>query len=64
MLLEGYILSVVADLNSGKLIKGRRTLVCLGRSVTSLAFKAWVSRESRDPLLLANTTANLLCLYK
>lgn len=61
---KGYISSFILDLNSGKLIKGRKILVCAGHAVTSISSRAWVSRESKDPFLLVNTCIDALFLYK
>jgi len=61
---KGFISSFLMDLNSGKLIKSRRIPVCNGYPVTSLTSRAWVSRESPDPYLLANSCAGYMFLFK
>uniref|UniRef100_A0A914V5Q2 WD repeat domain 13 n=1 Tax=Plectus sambesii TaxID=2011161 RepID=A0A914V5Q2_9BILA len=61
---KGYIFSFLMDLMSGKLVKGRRILVCQNHPITSLCARAWVSREARDPTLLVSVAANMFCLYR
>lgn len=47
------------------LTKCHRILTAPNRgSITCLSWKSWISREARDPMLLANCTNNMLCLYK
>ncbi|CAI6354635.1 unnamed protein product [Macrosiphum euphorbiae] len=33
-------------------------------AITCLSWRSWISREARDPMLLANCANNILCLYK
>ena len=35
-----------------------------GSAVTSISYRSWVSREARNPMLLANVASNLLCLFR
>ncbi|XP_041473727.1 WD repeat-containing protein 13-like [Lytechinus variegatus] len=61
---KGVISSFQYDMATGKLTKGKRLVVCEGSPITCISFRAWVSREARDPLLLINCAVNQLCLYK
>ncbi|XP_071507787.1 WD repeat-containing protein 13-like [Diadema antillarum] len=61
---KGVISSFQYDMATGKLSKGKRLVVCEGSPITCLSFRAWASREARDPLLLINCAINQLCLYR
>ena len=41
-----------------------RITVCEGSPVTYLSARTWISREARDPSLLANCGVNALCLFR
>lgn len=51
--------------DSSVLTKCHRVLTSPTRSaITCLSWKSWISREARDPMLLANCANNTLCLYR
>ncbi|XP_067140482.1 WD repeat-containing protein 13-like [Centruroides vittatus] len=60
---RGYIVSYIFDFPSGRLTKGRRMLVVENCPITSLSARSWVSREARDPSLLANCASDALLLF-
>ncbi|KAG5873398.1 hypothetical protein JTB14_017985 [Gonioctena quinquepunctata] len=59
---KGEILSVFCELN-GSLAKLRKLNLPSSCSITSLSYRAWISREARDPLLLVNATDNSMYLF-
>ncbi|XP_019874845.2 WD repeat-containing protein 13 [Aethina tumida] len=59
---KGEIVSVFCELNGG-LCKTRKITMAVPCSITSLSYRAWISREARDPMLLVNATNNTLCLF-
>ncbi|XP_071797828.1 WD repeat-containing protein 13-like isoform X2 [Asterias amurensis] len=61
---KGTIFSFLFDLATGKLSKGKRIVVREGCPVTSICYRAWVSREARDPTVLVNCAIDSLCIYK
>ena len=61
---RGAVTSFKIDATSGKLAKGKRTVICKDRAVSSLSSRAWMSREARDPFLLISVAANFLALYR
>ncbi|XP_070579907.1 WD repeat-containing protein 13-like isoform X2 [Ptychodera flava] len=61
---KGLIFSFLCDAATGKLTRAKRMVVCEGHPVTSLACRTWLSREARDPSLLANCAVNSLCLFR
>ncbi|KAF5304432.1 hypothetical protein FQR65_LT07962 [Abscondita terminalis] len=60
---RGEIISLVCDMG-GNLHKTRRLLVSASNTITSLSYRAWISREARDPMLLVNCTDNTVCLFR
>lgn len=56
-------MSIVCEVGGG-LRKARRLQLSQVCSVTSMSYRAWISREARDPSLLINCTANALCLFR
>lgn len=48
----------------GKLSKLHRVVVAQNCAITCLSWRAWISREARDPTLLVNCAANAVCLFK
>ncbi|XP_077979808.1 WD repeat-containing protein 13-like isoform X2 [Glandiceps talaboti] len=61
---KGVIFSFICDPATGKLTRGKRMLICDGSPITSLSCRTWLSREARDPSLLANCAVNSLCLFR
>ncbi|MCL4128006.1 UNVERIFIED_CONTAM: hypothetical protein GTU68_050333 [Idotea baltica] len=61
---KGTINSFKFDLSSGRLRKGKRTVVSDGAAVTCLNAKTWANREARDPSLLVSCACNGLFLYR
>lgn len=59
-----YSLSVYFICISCKISLVFRLVICANHPINSVAARAWVSRESRDPLVLIGTSANSLCLYR
>ncbi|XP_044259302.1 WD repeat-containing protein 13-like [Tribolium madens] len=59
---KGEIVSLFCELN-GALCKTKKILLSPNCSITSLSYRAWISREARDPLLLVNATNNSFCLF-
>ncbi|GJQ71200.1 hypothetical protein Trydic_g1097 [Trypoxylus dichotomus] len=59
---KGEIVSILCDI-SGQLCRTKRLNLGIPCSVTSLSYRAWISREARDPLLLVNCSDNSLCLF-
>ncbi|PSN32818.1 WD repeat-containing protein 13 [Blattella germanica] len=61
---KGMIVSFLFDLESGRLSKLRRLTVAENCSITCISWRAWISREARDPTLLVNCAANVVCLFR
>ncbi|XP_014289725.1 WD repeat-containing protein 13 [Halyomorpha halys] len=61
---EGVIMSFLFDIKSGKMTKRRRMYLGNNASITSINYRAWISRESRDPSLLINISANSVRVYR
>lgn len=59
---RGEIISVFCELNGG-LCKMKKITVEPHCYITNLSYRAWISREARDPLLLVNATNNSMCLF-
>ncbi|KAJ8941330.1 hypothetical protein NQ318_004774 [Aromia moschata] len=47
---------------NGALCKMKKICLSSNSSITSLSYRAWISREARDPLLLVNATDNYIYL--
>lgn len=60
---KGEIISLVCEID-GELQKTRRLRLSQACSITSISYRAWISREARDPSLLVNCTGNALCLFR
>lgn len=60
---KGEIVSVICEIDGG-LHKSRRLQLSQSCSITNISYRAWISREARDPTLLVNCTANSLCLFR
>ncbi|XP_023312153.1 WD repeat-containing protein 13-like [Anoplophora glabripennis] len=58
---RGEIVSVFCELNEA-LCKMKKFSLASHCSITSLSYRAWISREARDPLLLVNATDNSMYL--
>lgn len=61
--IQGVIISLMCD-DVGKLSKLHRVVVAQNCAITCLSWRAWISREARDPTLLVNCAANAVCLFK
>ncbi|CAH1389303.1 unnamed protein product [Nezara viridula] len=61
---EGIIMSFLFDIKSGKMTKRRRMFLGNNASITSINYRAWINRESRDPSLLINISANSVRVYR
>ncbi|CAH0546282.1 unnamed protein product [Brassicogethes aeneus] len=59
---KGEIYSVFCELNGG-LCKTKKVILGSPCSITSLSYRAWISREARNPMLLVNATNNSLLLF-
>ncbi|CAG9768093.1 unnamed protein product [Ceutorhynchus assimilis] len=59
---HGEIVAIFCEFNGG-LYKTKRILVDPNCYITSLSYRAWISREARDPLLLVNASNNSMCLF-
>ncbi|KAF5303936.1 hypothetical protein FQA39_LY01721 [Lamprigera yunnana] len=60
---KGEIVSFVCDMG-GNLSRARKLLISASNTITSLSYRAWISREARDPMLLVNCTDNTVCLFR
>ncbi|XP_065162354.1 WD repeat-containing protein 13-like [Atheta coriaria] len=60
---RGEIVSTICDIN-GNLQCTRKLSLGACCSVTSLSYRAWISREARDPTLLINCSNNAICLFR
>ncbi|KAK4876748.1 hypothetical protein RN001_009254 [Aquatica leii] len=60
---RGEIVSLICDMG-GSLHRTRRLLINASSTITSLSYRAWISREARDPMLLVNCTDNTVCLFR
>nr|CAD7442021.1 unnamed protein product [Timema bartmani] len=61
---KGTIISFLFDPETGRLNKGRRLNVSENCSITCISWRAWISREARDPMLLVNCAANVVYLLR
>ncbi|KAF6212349.1 hypothetical protein GE061_012871 [Apolygus lucorum] len=61
---QGYLMLFRYDMNSGKLTKFRRIFLGEQVPISSINWRAWISRETRDPSLLVNLASNSLRLYR
>ncbi|XP_021919906.1 WD repeat-containing protein 13-like isoform X2 [Zootermopsis nevadensis] len=61
---KGTIVSFLFDLETGKLSKLCRLTVVENCPITCISWRAWISREARDPTLLVNCAANVLYLFR
>ncbi|KAK6643049.1 hypothetical protein RUM43_004552 [Polyplax serrata] len=61
---KGIITSFLCQLDTGKLQKKRKIVIADNCPITCLSWKTWISREARDPSLLVNCAANVLCLFR
>lgn len=61
---KGVIVSFIIDAGSGKLTKCRKLNIAENCAITCLSWRAWMSREARDPTLLVNCAANVICLFR
>jgi hypothetical protein len=61
---QGTIVSFLFDLETGRLSKLRRLTVAENCPITCISWRAWISREARDPTLLVNCAANVVCLFR
>nr|CAD7430898.1 unnamed protein product [Timema monikensis] len=61
---KGTIISFLFDPETGRLNKGRRLNVAENCSITCISWRAWISREARDPMLLVNCAANVVYLFR
>ncbi|PNF16687.1 WD repeat-containing protein 13 [Cryptotermes secundus] len=61
---KGTIVSFLFDLETGRLSKLRRLTVAENCPITCISWRAWISREARDPTLLVNCAANVVCLFR
>lgn len=59
---QGEITSVFCEMN-GNLCKTRKFIISPNCRITNLSYRAWISREARNPMLLVNCTNNSLYLY-
>ncbi|XP_065221833.1 WD repeat-containing protein 13-like [Planococcus citri] len=60
---KGVITSLMCD-DLGRLSKLNRIVVAQNCAITCLSWRAWISREARDPTLLVNCAANAVCLFR
>lgn len=60
---RGEIVSLFCELN-GALCKLKKITFDPNCIITNLSYRAWISREARDPLLLVNATNNSMCLFR
>ncbi|XP_063229525.1 WD repeat-containing protein 13-like isoform X2 [Bacillus rossius redtenbacheri] len=61
---RGTIVSFLFDAETGRLSKCRRLVVAENCPVTCISWRAWISREARDPTVLINCAANVVCLLR
>ncbi|XP_050438381.1 WD repeat-containing protein 13-like [Adelges cooleyi] len=63
---KGEIVSLKFNSSDGSVLtKCHRIITTPKRgAITCLSWRSWISREARDPMLLANCSNNILCLYK
>nr|CAB3267683.1 WD repeat-containing protein 13-like [Phallusia mammillata] len=61
---KGTVTSFTFDLATGQLRKGHQMVISAGNPLTCIQARSWMSREARDPSVLVNVTANMLCLYR
>ncbi|XP_068084432.1 WD repeat-containing protein 13 [Anabrus simplex] len=61
---KGTLVSFLFDAETGRLSKCRRVVVAENCQITCISWRAWISREARDPTLLVNCAANVVCLFR
>ncbi|XP_054271670.1 WD repeat-containing protein 13-like [Macrosteles quadrilineatus] len=61
---KGTIVSFSFDLETGRLSKLRRLVVGEDCAITCISWRAWVSREAREPLLLVNSSNNCVSTFR
>lgn len=61
---KGVIVSFIIDAGSGRLTKCRKLNIAENCAITCLSWRAWMSREARDPTVLVNCAANVVCLFR
>ncbi|XP_073986617.1 WD repeat-containing protein 13-like [Rhodnius prolixus] len=61
---QGHISSFSFDIKCGKLSKCRKIFLGTSAAITSINWRAWISREARDPSLLLNLSSNSVRLYR
>lgn len=65
MYIQSEIVSLKLNSSDSILTKCHRIITSPNRgAITCLSWRSWISREARDPMLLANCANNILCLYK
>jgi WD repeat-containing protein 13 len=62
--MQGLIFSIVINAANGRISKCRRLSLGDHCSITCISWRAWCSREARDPTLLANVTNNAVYLFR
>lgn len=60
---KGDIVSIFCEMNGSNLCKTKKINLSPTCSVTSLSYRAWISREARNPLLLVNSTNSSIYLF-
>uniref|UniRef100_A0A1Y1LYP2 WD repeat-containing protein 55 homolog n=1 Tax=Photinus pyralis TaxID=7054 RepID=A0A1Y1LYP2_PHOPY len=60
---KGEIASLLCDI-SGNLCRTRRLTLSTSNTITSITYRAWISREAHDPMLLVNCTDSTVCLFR
>ncbi|KAK9496471.1 hypothetical protein O3M35_013235 [Rhynocoris fuscipes] len=61
---QGCVTSFNFDIRCGKLNKSRKMFLGNNAAVTSINWRAWISREARNPSLLVNISSNSVRLYR
>lgn len=61
---KGVVVSYQFEPGTGKLHKKKKISIVENCPVTCLSWRAWISREARDPSLLINCAADVICLYR
>ncbi|XP_050531060.1 WD repeat-containing protein 13-like isoform X2 [Daktulosphaira vitifoliae] len=62
---KGEIVSLKLNSSDGSVLTKCHRIIASQKfgAVTCLSWRSWISREARDPMLLANCSNNMLCLY-